>query len=129
MDNAYTKSQMSELNELAKILGLEVIPEVDMPAHASKLVTVIPEFFCDVPDKEKSELSRWTVCAGTETVYGFYEKIITEVIKIFDGNYFHIGGCRVISLIAADRQVYQRILLCSFGVLQKKVEAQLMVVR
>lgn len=89
--NYYTKAQVRELNELCEILGLEIVPEFDMPAHATKLIEFFPDLACDPP--EDSPLSHWAICAGTEKTYELYEKIIDEVISLFpNGRYFHMGG-------------------------------------
>lgn len=86
----YTKSQVRELVELARDLALEIIPEFDMPAHSTRLNTILPELSCDTDATPKY---LWTVCAGEEKVYELYRKVIREVAEIFpDGRYIHIGG-------------------------------------
>lgn len=89
-ENCYTKDDMRRLIRLAEILALEIIPEFDLPAHSKKLTACMPEFACDVDDTEEN--TRWTVCAGTEEVYAFYEKVIAELAELFPGKYFHIGA-------------------------------------
>ena len=92
IENAYTKNQMRELVSFSKALGLEIIPEFDMPAHAVALIKNFPELMCDVEGMEKEKISKWAVCAGSEETYSLYEKIIAEISEVFDGKYFHIGG-------------------------------------
>ncbi|MBQ6948005.1 MAG: family 20 glycosylhydrolase [Clostridia bacterium] len=88
LPGAYTKTQMAELNELCDTLALELIPELDMPAHGKKLLQVLPELHCQV----EAEMP-WCVCAGNEETYAFYERAIREICEIFPGGkYFHIGG-------------------------------------
>ncbi len=87
----YTKAQVKELNELCDILGLEIIPEFDMPAHATKLIEFFPELACDPP--EDTPQSTWAICTGTEETYALYEKVIDEVLEMFpNGRNFHMGG-------------------------------------
>lgn len=88
--NAYTKEQIQELVELAEVLGLEVIPEFDMPAHANCLLTALPQLRCSV-DPEKYP-SPWAVCAGKEEVFSLFERVIAELCRLFPGKYFHMGG-------------------------------------
>ena len=105
LENAYTVEQMKELNSLAKLLALEIVPEIDMPAHSSKIIESLPDFLCKVDSP-----SAWTVCAGSEKVYEFYDSVIKEVTSIFEGKYFHIGGDE---LEFADRP--ERNLLCKWS--------------
>lgn len=88
LKNAYTIEQMQELNSLAKLLGLEIIPEVDMPAHSTKIIEAMPHFAC----KCDNITSFWTVCAGADGIFDFYDSVIAEVCSIFESRYFHIGG-------------------------------------
>ena len=89
LENAYTVEEMQELNSLAKLLGLEIIPEVDMPAHSTKIVEAMPKLACKTNEEN---ISYWTICAGTEGIFDFYDSVITEVCSIFESRYFHIGG-------------------------------------
>lgn len=90
LPNAYTKEQMKELVKIAEVLGLELIPEFDMPAHAKKLSSVVDEISCDIPDD--IEDTKWTVCPGSDKTYELYDRVITELVEIFPCKYFHIGG-------------------------------------
>ena len=89
-ENCHSKEDMRQIIALADILGLEIIPEFDLPAHSKKLTACFENFACDVDDTEEN--TRWTVCAGTEDVYAFYERVIAELTELFPGKYFHIGG-------------------------------------
>lgn len=87
----YTKAQIRELNGLCDILGLEIIPEFDMPAHATKLIEFFPELACTPP--EDTPKSTWAICTGSEGTYELYKKVIDEVLEMFpNGRYFHMGG-------------------------------------
>ena len=108
----YSKKEMAELVAFCKPLCLEVIPEIEIPAHAVNQIKALPELGCDIIDKKKAwetiknldnprkreytdnkrSVSSWVVCAGKETTYEIYEKIIKEVLEIFNGPYIHIGG-------------------------------------
>ena len=90
LPGAYTKEQVKQMLELAAVLGLEVIPEYDMPAHSNSLLKALPELRCSVDANEYP--SPWVVCAGKEAVFGLFQKVITEICQLFPGNYFHMGG-------------------------------------
>ena len=89
-EKAYTREQVAEIVELADILGLELIPEIDVPAHSSKLLEVLPQLRCAVDPK--THPSPWTLCPGKEEVFILLEKVIREVCELFPGRYFHMGG-------------------------------------
>ncbi len=85
----YTKEQLKRLVDLCKELCIEIVPEIEYPAHATKLLEVKPELRCKV-NKENESL--WTVCMGSQDVLNFYYKLIKEVCEIFPSKYLHIGG-------------------------------------
>lgn len=88
IENFYTRDEMYRIIELADVLALDIIPEFDMPAHSKKLVKYFEEFACDTDE----ESSGWTICAGEEKVYAFYQKVIEELSALFPGEYIHIGA-------------------------------------
>ena len=88
--NYYTKIEVSELVRAADVLGLEIIPEFDMPAHSTRLNTVFPDFKCDTDVRPQC---LWTICAGEERVYELYRNALHEMAEMFPaGRYLHIGG-------------------------------------
>lgn len=90
LDGYYTKEQVAKLIAHADILGLEIIPEYDMPAHSQKILSLFGELECD---SAKADEIKWTICAGTEKTYDLYKAIIKEMSQMFQGSkYFHIGG-------------------------------------
>lgn len=93
MKDAYTKQQMKDLCAYADALGLIVIPEFDMPGHSKKLFEVFEDFRCDAPPVEGMKVS--SVCTGEPKVYELYEKLINEILEVFPGPYFHMGGDEV----------------------------------
>ena len=90
LPNYYSKDQIREIVKFAEVLGLEVIPEFDMPAHARKLSSVVNEVSCEIP--EDVENTRWTICPGSDKTYEMYQSIINELVEIFPCKYFNIGG-------------------------------------
>ena len=87
--DAYSYEQVAWLAELCDILGLEIIPGFDLPAHQPSLAAVFEEMVC-VTGKEVP--SKWCACAGSEKTYEVYEAVIEELTQLFPGKYFHVGG-------------------------------------
>ena len=85
----YTKDEIRELTEFCHRLGMTVLPEIEIPAHAGFLLKTHPELKCET-DMENQSI--WTVCAGSENTYDFYDALIGEIAALFPDEYIHIGG-------------------------------------
>ena len=94
----YTVAQMKDVVAYATERGIRVVPEIDMPGHASAIAVAYPELL-SAPGPYKMERS-WGVHAPTldptnEKVYAFAEAIVGELTQIFPDPYLHIGGDEV----------------------------------
>ena len=47
-DKYYTREQLAELNEYAKYKNIEIIPEFDVPGHATSIVTAYSTYYITV---------------------------------------------------------------------------------
>ena len=91
----YTADEIREVVRYAKNRGITVIPEVEMPGHASAALASYPYLGCKgegyvVP-------STWGVkadvyCAGNDSTFRFIEGVLSEVVELFPSEYIHIGG-------------------------------------
>ncbi len=92
----YTKDDIREVIEYARIRNVEIIPEIDVPGHSKALIASYP-FLCCV-DSANFEVATGgkapdnALCAGKETTYEFLENVIAEVANLFPSKYLHIGG-------------------------------------
>ncbi len=94
----YTQDQIRDVVEYARLRNIMVIPEIEMPGHASAALASYPELSCrkqpiDVP-------TNWGVlkdvyCVGDEFTFEFIENVLDEVIALFPAPYLHIGGDEV----------------------------------
>ncbi len=85
----YTVADLKEIVRFCKRLGISVVPEIEVPAHATYLASQKPAFLCPVEVENKST---WTLCLGNEEVYALFERLIAEVVEIFPFERIHIGG-------------------------------------
>lgn len=84
----YSRQEVAQIVEQADLLGLELIPEFDLPGHSTLMTSVFPALACPVENN-----TGWSVCAGSEELFTLYEAIIREMITLFPGGrYFHVGG-------------------------------------
>lgn len=92
----YSAEQIKMLNEYAYLHGVEIIPEIETPGHASSLVKTYPDVFANAEEKEDGTKSRWIgniICVGKSDVMENIKKLIAEVIELFPySDYIHVGG-------------------------------------
>ncbi|WP_136480335.1 beta-N-acetylhexosaminidase [Cognatitamlana onchidii] len=92
----YTQEQIKEVVAYANLLGIRVIPEIDVPGHASAILSAYPELG-SLPDYNYS-IERFagvfhpTLDPTNELTYEFLENLFTEITPLFPDDYFHIGG-------------------------------------
>lgn len=91
----YTQAQVKEIVAYAAKRYIEVIPEIEMPGHASAALTAYPNLGCTGGPYKVQET--WGVfkevfCAGNDSVFTFLQDVLNEVIPLFPAKYVHIGG-------------------------------------
>lgn len=96
----YTQDEAREVVAFAKAHGIEVIPEIEVPGHASAMLTAYPEFGCRRADGKpyRYEVMRASgiypnlLCAGRDEAVRFFEDILDEIVELFPYSMVHIGG-------------------------------------
>ena len=89
----YTQQQVRDIVAYAATRNVTIVPEIEMPGHASAAVAAYPELgikpFATVP-------ADWGVYDQLynvdESTFAFLEDVLTEVMELFPGAYIHIGG-------------------------------------
>lgn len=95
----YTQQDIREIVAYASARRIDVIPEIDVPAHSNAALAAYPELACPVVDKYIGVLpglggdhARIIYCAGNERVYEFLEHVLDEVMELFPSQRIHLGG-------------------------------------
>lgn len=94
----YTKAQIRFLVSYAGARGIAVVPEIDIPGHATAMIAAYPALACDGrPTKVATsyglkDFSAHILCAGEEKGYDFIFQLLDELSELFPAPYFHIGG-------------------------------------
>lgn len=113
----YTQAEIKEVIQYAKERYIDVIPEIEMPGHASAAIASYPWLSCfpqkptEMPPTMMSQKSMdeqkagrvklvqetWGVfddvfCAGKDSTFTFLENVLDEVCALFPSKYIHIGG-------------------------------------
>ena len=92
----YTQEQIKEIVTYASNLGIRVIPEIDVPGHASAILAAYP--MLGSKDNYEYKIERFsgvfnpTLNPTKEATYTFLENLFTEIAPLFPDKYFHIGG-------------------------------------
>ncbi len=94
----YTQADIREVVAYAQARHIVVVPEIEMPGHASAALMAYPQFSCtggpfttDLPGGVFDGI----YCVGNEQTYPFLQDILAEVFDLFPGPYIHIGGDEV----------------------------------
>jgi hexosaminidase len=108
----YTQEEVREIVKYAADRHITVVPEIEMPGHASAAIAAYPWLSC-FPEKETviptkaSEKSKqgtgkkvqetWGVfedifCAGKDSTFDFLQNVLDEVLTLFPSPYIHVGG-------------------------------------
>ena len=85
----YCEEEIIDLVEYAEKLGIEIIPEIDIPGHGVALTEAYPHLSCDLIDGKKSW--GWALCVGNKETCPTVIGIIKAAAKLFKSEYFHIG--------------------------------------
>ena len=108
----YTQEEVKEVVQYAADRHITVVPEIEMPGHASAAIAAYPWLSC-FPEEETtipthpSEASKnskgkkvqetWGVfddvfCGGKDSTFQFLQDVIDEILPLFPSKYIHIGG-------------------------------------
>ncbi len=87
----YTRDEIAEIVQYAADRFIEVIPEIDMPGHATAAVKAYPEF----SGGGSKQYPNFTFNPGKEGTYTFLTNILKEITALFPSKYIHIGGDEV----------------------------------
>ena len=91
----YTQEEIKDIVDYAAKRYITVIPEVDIPGHMMAAIAAYPELSCKA--EKGSPRIVWGVedivlCPGKEDMFRFLEDVFREMVPLFPGKYFHIGG-------------------------------------
>lgn len=106
----YTQDEAKEIVRYAAEKYITVIPEIELPGHASAAIAAYPELSC-FPDRDTfiSDKTPWAgsrkgkqvqqtwgvfddIFVPSTNTFTFLENVLDEVIAIFPSKYIHIGG-------------------------------------
>lgn len=91
----YTQEEVKDIVRYAADHFITVVPELEIPGHEMAAIAAYPELSCK--GEAVSPRTIWGVedivmCPGKEDMFKFLEDVIDEMVPLFPGEYFHIGG-------------------------------------
>lgn len=93
----YTQQEVREIVAYARARFVTVIPEIELPGHATAALAAYPQLACTVGPFLVS--TTWgvheDVFCPSERTFAFLEDVLTEVMDLFPSRYIHIGGDEV----------------------------------
>ncbi|WP_459040687.1 family 20 glycosylhydrolase [Stenotrophomonas sp. PSU-St83] len=107
----YTQEQIREVISYAAKLHIQVIPEIDVPGHATAAIAAYPELgSISTPLKPISEWGVFPNLFNVEdSTVTFLENVLEEVIALFPAKYVHVGGDEAVKdQWEASAQIQQR---------------------
>jgi hexosaminidase len=87
----YTQADIREIVEYARQRHIVIIPEIDMPGHATAATRAYPE----ISGGGTGQWAGFTFNPAKEETYVFLENVLKEVAALFPGPYLHLGGDEV----------------------------------
>lgn len=101
----YTQEDIKEIVAYATKLGINIVPEIDMPGHFAAAMAAYNYLGCRELDRDVpyyfggkipflQGIRDWnrSACVGKESTYKFIFDVIDEIVELFPFPYFHIGG-------------------------------------
>ncbi len=102
----YTQEDIRELVAYGQARNVEIIPEIEFPAHMLSAVAAYPWLSCTGLQHEvpiQHFISRDLLCVGKESSIQFLQDVLEETVGLFPSKYINIGG---------DEAVYDRWAKC-----------------
>jgi hexosaminidase len=91
----YTQEVVRRIVAHAAERNVTIVPEIDMPGHATAAVVAYPRLASIVPAPARVT-AKWGVYSNLynvdESTFEFLQNVLSEVLTLFPGKYIHVGG-------------------------------------
>ena len=94
----YTAAELKALVARGRELGVEILPEVDLPGHCGALLAALPELSCSGAPRARP--AAWgcheaLLCLGRPQALDFLDELLAALGEIFPYPVVHLGGDEV----------------------------------
>jgi len=90
----YSKDDVTNLIAFAKKLNIEIMPEIDLPAHSWALIQVMPDLYDHTSNQESKDVGSYknnTINPSLKETWDFLTKIISDIAHLFSYDIVHVG--------------------------------------
>ena len=90
----YSQEDIKELIIYAKKLNIEIMPEIDLPAHSWALIEIMPELreqSSNIVSEDVGSYKNNTINPSLEKTITFLKDMLSEVSSVFSYNVIHVG--------------------------------------
>lgn len=94
----YTEDEIRDVVAWAGARHIEVIPEVDLPGHASAILASYPGLGCTGGPyrvEDRHGIFEDALCAGNDGIFDLADAVFDTLTALFPSRYVHIGGDEV----------------------------------
>lgn len=101
----YTQAQIKEIIDYAADRCIEIVPEIDFPAHCASAIAAYNDLACrDIPCEvfsffsgkipSSQGITDWNrpLCLGKDESLQFVFDVLDEVCELFPSQFIHVGG-------------------------------------
>ena len=88
----YSADEIRDIVAYAAARHIQVVPEIDLPAHCIPAIAAYPELAC-TPDRGSEPIRRRNnvLCLGNPVTRRFIDSVLSETCDLFPGEFVHIG--------------------------------------
>lgn len=94
----YTQDEVRAIVAHAQARGVRIVPEIEMPGHASAALAAYPQFSASA-HPPAAVPADWGIYAHVYSVddasFDFLEDVLDEVMELFPSDWIHVGGDEV----------------------------------
>lgn len=91
----YTQEEIKDVVAYAAERFITIVPELETPGHELSAIAAYPHLSCtgeEVTPRIVWGVEELVMCAGKEDMFEFLSDVVDEMVPLFPGTYFHIGG-------------------------------------
>lgn len=94
---SYSASDIHSIEEYARRYHVRIIPEIDLPAHATAISKYDPTLAFACPSLAYSYYTGgnepgWTLDITSQHTLDFIHQLLDQIIPMFEGSVLHVGG-------------------------------------
>lgn len=108
-DRWWTADDVRRVVDHASGVGIDVVPELDMPGHTSAWIAAYPHL-CATPDPPTTLRNQLGIAAigldpDSEATFEFLDALLDEIVTLFGSSHLHLGGDEVAATAWPGRDV------------------------